>query len=67
MSDLFNIYEDSLNGLLNRIRNVTDTFNNLSKGKIPQLIKDKAEYALIEANNSIKDADRLVKSKVKLR
>ena len=52
MSDLFSIYEDSLNIVLKRISSVSDTLNNLSK--------EKTESALVDAENSIKEAERIV-------
>lgn len=53
MSDLFSLYEDSLNVVLRRIASISDTMNNLSK--------EKTESALVDAENSIKEADKIVK------
>jgi hypothetical protein len=33
MSDLFNIYEDNINIVINRLQKIIETINNLSKGK----------------------------------
>lgn len=54
MSDLFSLYEDSLNVVLRRISSVSETLNNLSK--------EKKESALVDAENSIKEAERIVKN-----
>jgi len=32
MSDLFSIYEDNFNIVVNRVNKIVDTMNNLSKG-----------------------------------
>lgn len=53
MSDLFSIYEDSLNGVLRRIYQVSDTLKNLSK--------EKSESAIFDGENSIKEADKIVR------
>lgn len=60
MSDLFNIYEDNLNIVINRIQKIIDTLNNLSKGNKNKFKIDKTESAITDANNSMKEADRLV-------
>jgi hypothetical protein len=52
MSDLFSIYEDSLNSVLRNITSVIETMHNLSK--------EKTESALNETNNNIKEAERIV-------
>lgn len=52
MSDLFSIYEDSLNIVIKNIHQIIDSMKNLSK--------DKTENALNEAHNSLKEADRIV-------
>lgn len=54
MSDLFSLYEDSLNGVLRRINHVSDTIKNLSK--------EKTESALVDGENSIKEAEKIVKN-----
>jgi hypothetical protein len=59
MSDLFNIYEDNLNILINRIQTTIDTMSNLSKG-IALVISDKTEYAITDTHNCFKEADKLV-------
>ena len=33
MSDLFNIYEDNYNTIINRVVKTVETFSNLSRGK----------------------------------
>jgi hypothetical protein len=53
MSDLFSLYEDSLNGILRRIHSVSDSLKNLSK--------EKAESALVDGENSIKESEKIVK------
>jgi hypothetical protein len=53
MSDLFSLYEDSLNGILRRIHSISDTIKNLSK--------EKAESALLDGENSIKESEKIVK------
>jgi len=55
MSDLFSLYEDSLNVVLRRISSVSETLNNLSK--------EKKESALVDAENSIKEAERIVRKR----
>lgn len=57
MSDLFSLYEDSLNGVLRRINSVSDSMKNLSK--------EKTESALVDGENCIKDADKIVKITLK--
>lgn len=52
MSDLFSLYEDSLNIVMRKITNVVETLSNLSK--------DKTEAALADANNNLKEAERIV-------
>jgi len=52
MSDLFSIYEDSLNIVLKNITTITEHMNNLSK--------EKAESAIFDGNNNLKEADRIV-------
>jgi hypothetical protein len=52
MSDLFSIYEDSLNIVLKNISTIVETMNNLSK--------EKTESALDNAHNNMKEADRIV-------
>jgi hypothetical protein len=54
MSDLFSLYEDSLNIVLKKITTVVEN--------IPNLSKEKTESALEDANNNIKEADRIVTS-----
>lgn len=58
MSDLFSIYEDSLNIVLKNITTVIESMNNLSK--------EKTESALNDAHNNLKEADRIVKFIIKL-
>lgn len=53
MSDLFSIYEDSLNIVLRNITIIIETMNNLSK--------EKTESALNDAHNNLKEAERIVK------
>ena len=53
MSDLFSIYEDSLNIVLRNITTIIETMNNLSK--------EKTETALSDAHNNLKEAERIVK------
>lgn len=53
MSDLFNIYEDSFNILITRIKKVTLALDNLSK--------EKTEQALFEANQNINEAESHLK------
>lgn len=53
MSDLFNIYEDSFNVLLNRVNKVIDSISNLSK--------EKSEQALQEANLNLTEAESHLK------
>jgi hypothetical protein len=52
MSDLFSIYEDSLNIVLRNITTIIETMNNLSK--------EKTETALNDAHNNLKEAERIV-------
>ena len=52
MSDLFSIYEDSLNSVLRNITSVIEIMHNLSK--------EKTESALNETNNNVKEAERIV-------
>jgi hypothetical protein len=52
MSDLFSLYEDSLNIVLRKITTVMETMNNLSK--------EKTESALEDTNKNLKEADRIV-------
>lgn len=52
MSDLFSIYEDSLNIVLKNISTVTETLNNLSK--------EKTESALEDAYKNVIEAERIV-------
>lgn len=52
MSDLYSIYEDSLNIILRNINRIIDSIKNLSK--------EKTENALNEAHNNLKEADRVV-------
>ena len=52
MSDLFAIYEDSLNIVLKQITSITSSMKNLSK--------EKTENALNEAHNNLKEANRIV-------
>jgi hypothetical protein len=52
MSDLFSIYEDSLNIVLKNIQTVTETLNNLSK--------EKTESALEDTHKNILEAERIV-------
>jgi hypothetical protein len=56
MSDLFSIYEDSLNIVLKNISTIIENINNLSK--------DKTESALNDAHNNLKEADRIVIIKI---
>lgn len=58
MSDLFSLYEDSLNGVLRRIHSVSDSLKNLSK--------EKTESAILDGENSIKEADKIVRKKQKI-
>jgi len=53
MSDLFSIYEDSLNIVLRNISTVTENLNNLSK--------EKTESALEDAHKNVVEAERIVK------
>jgi hypothetical protein len=52
MSDLFSLYEDSLNIVLRKITIVIES--------IPNLSKEKTENALEDANNNIKEAEKIV-------
>lgn len=52
MSDLFAIYEDSLNIVLRNITSIISSMNHLSK--------EKTEQALNEANSYFDEADRIV-------
>jgi hypothetical protein len=52
MSDLFSLYEDSLNIVLRKVTTVIETMNNLSK--------EKTESALEDTHNNLKEADRIV-------
>ena len=52
MSDLFSLYEDSLNIVLRKITTVTENMSNLSK--------EKTESALEETNKNVKEAERIV-------
>jgi len=52
MSDLFSIYEDSLNIVIRNIQTVTETLNNLSK--------EKTESALEDTHKNILEAERIV-------
>ena len=56
MSDLFSIYEDSLNIVLKNINTVMEHMNHLSK--------EKTESALNDANNNLKEAERIVILKI---
>lgn len=53
MSDLFSIYEDSLNIVLKNISQIISSMKNLSK--------EKTENALNEAHSNLKEADRIIK------
>jgi hypothetical protein len=53
MSDLFNIYEDSLNSTFNKITTIINTMQNLSK--------EKTESAINEANSHLQEAQSLIK------
>jgi hypothetical protein len=53
MSDLFSLYEDSLNMVLRKITTVIES--------IPNLSKEKTESALEDANSNIKEAEKIVK------
>ena len=55
MSDLFSIYEDSLNIVLKNVTTITEHMNHLSK--------EKTESALNDAHNNLKEADRIVRIK----
>jgi hypothetical protein len=52
MSDLFSLYEDSLNMVLRKITIVTENMSNLSN--------EKTESALEETNKNVKEAERIV-------
>jgi hypothetical protein len=52
MSDLFSIYEDSLNIVLKNIQTMTETMSNLSK--------EKTESALEDGHKNIQEAERIV-------
>ena len=52
MSDLFSLYEDSLNIVLRKITTVTENMSNLSN--------EKTESALEETNKNVKEAERIV-------
>ena len=52
MSDLFSIYEDSLNIVIKNVGKIMNSMNNLSK--------EKTESALNEAHNNLKEANRIV-------
>jgi hypothetical protein len=58
MSDLFNLYEDNFNAVINRLQKVVDTINNLSKGNL--INPEKTESAITDANNCFKEAEKLV-------
>lgn len=53
MSDLFNIYEDTFNIVINRVNKIIDSMSNLSK--------EKSEQALVEANDNLSEAQRYLK------
>ena len=53
MSDLFSIYEDSLNIVLRNITTIIESMNNLSK--------EKTETALNDAHSNLKEAERIVR------
>ncbi len=59
MSDLFNIYEDNFNVVINRLQKIVDTIKNLSKGNHFVLL-EKTESAITDANNCFKEAEKLV-------
>jgi hypothetical protein len=52
MSDLFSLYEDSLNIVIRKVYSIIESMSNLSK--------EKAEGALDDAHNNLKEADRIV-------
>jgi hypothetical protein len=52
MSDLFSLYEDSLNIVIRKVYTIIESMSNLSK--------EKAEAALDDAHNNLKEADRIV-------
>lgn len=56
MSDLFSIYEDSLNIVLKSINQTFDSVKNLSK--------EKTENALNQLHSVLKEADRIVNNKL---
>ena len=53
MSDLFSIYEDTFNIVINKVNKIIDSLQNLSK--------EKSEQALNEANENINEAERYLK------
>ena len=59
MSDLFSIYEDKYNSIINRIQKTIETFSNLSRGNC-RIKKDKTESAIKDADSNIKEAEKIV-------
>lgn len=53
MSDLFTIYEDTFNIVINKVNKIIDSMQNLSK--------EKSEQALTEANDNLNEAERYLK------
>lgn len=52
MSDLFSLYEDSLNIVMRKVITIIESISNLSK--------DKTESALSDAHGNLKEAERIV-------
>jgi hypothetical protein len=55
MSDLFSLYEDSLNIVIRKVGVIIESLSNLSK--------EKAEAALNDAHSNLKEAERIVITK----
>ena len=53
MTDVFNLYEDSINEKFTKITNITNNMQNLSR--------EKTESAINEANHYIQEAQSLIK------
>ena len=52
MSDLFSLYEDNLNQVMNQLRIITSTFSTLSR--------DKAESAITNGASLIKEGEKIL-------
>jgi hypothetical protein len=56
MSDLIEIYKENINTILNRIGKILDNLSSLKNEKI--------EIAISDAENGIKEAERIVRKKI---